>query len=476
MARWNAWEWTFAMPGSTGPAAMGSPPGTASGITRVMVPSASHSIATSLVHPVDSRASAAKSEGMAVSPQVFAYHTAMAALVVTRARIATMRGGKYSMVEDGTIRCEGGRITAVGSSSDVAPRAGDEVVDAGGALVTPGLVDCHTHLVYAGDRTLDFEMRMAGKSYADIAKAGGGIVSTVKATRAAGDAELRAVSARRLEAIMAGGATTVEIKSGYGLDTENELRCLRIAKDLASDHAVSILTTLLGAHAVPSEFSGRSDAYLDEVCSAMIPRAAKEGLATAVDGFCELIAFSGGQIRRVFECAREHGLRVKLHADQMSDSNGASLAAQFGALSADHLEHSNEAGVFALATAKVVAVLLPGAFHFLREKKAPPIDLLRKHGVTMAVATDCNPGTSPMTSLTTAMNMACTLFGLTPEEALAGTTCHGARALGLDDRGTIEPGKRADLAIWDVEHPAHIAWQIAGLAPRTVIFNGAVRR
>jgi len=390
----------------------------------------------------------------------------MAALVVTGARIATMRGGRYSIVEKGAVRCVDGRIEAVGA--DVAARAGDEVIDAAGALVTPGLIDCHTHLVYAGDRTHDFEMRMAGKSYADIAKAGGGIVSTVKATRAASDAELRKASARRLASLMASGATTVEVKSGYGLDAGNELRCLRIAKDLAADRAVSISTTLLAAHAVPPEFAGRADAYVDEVCS-IVARAASEKLADAVDAFCESIAFTPAQVRRVFEAARKHGLRVKLHADQLSDSGGAALAAEFGAVSADHLEHTSEAGVAALAKAGTVAVMLPGAFYFLRETKVPPVELLRKHGVPMAVATDCNPGTSPLTSLPTAMNMACTLFNMTPEEALAGTTIHAAKALGLDDRGTIEAGKRADLAIWEVEHPAHLAWQIAGFAPRAVL-------
>jgi imidazolonepropionase len=397
----------------------------------------------------------------------------MVTYVVTGARIATMRGGKYSIVEKGAIRCVDGRIDAVGEG--VAARAGDEVIDAKGALVTPGLVDCHTHLVYGGDRARDFEMRMAGMSYADIAKAGGGIVSTVKATRAASDAELRAASARRLEALMANGATTVEIKSGYGLDLENELRSLRIARGFASSHRVSIATTLLGAHAVPPEFKGRAGDYVDEVCTKMIPRAADERLADAVDGFCESIAFDGAQIRRVFEAARKHGLRVKLHADQLSDSNGAALAAEFGAISADHLEHTNEAGVAALKKAGTVAVILPGAYYFLRETQRPPIDMLRKHGVPMAVATDCNPGTSPMTSLPTAMNMACTLFGMTPEEALAGTTIHAAQALALDDRGTIEAGKRADLAIWDVEHPAHVAWQIAGLAPRAILHGGVLR-
>jgi imidazolonepropionase len=393
------------------------------------------------------------------------------------ARIATMHGGHYGIADEAAIRAKDGIVEWIGPARSLSPRriAGEEVVDVRGALVTPGLVDCHTHLVYAGDRAADFEMRLAGATYADIAKAGGGILSTVKATRAAGNAELRAASAKRLESLMAEGVTTVEIKSGYGLDVEQEMRCLRIARSLAADHSVSICTTLLGAHALPPEFTGRADAYVDAVCTQMIPRAAAEGLASAVDGFCETIAFSPEQVTRVFEAARAHGLRVKLHADQLSDSGGASLAAKFGALSADHLEHASEKGVAALADRATVAVLLPGAYYFLRETKAPPVALLRKHGVRMAIATDCNPGTSPSTSLLTTMNMACTLFGLTPEEALAGVTCHAAAALGLEDRGTLEVGKRADFAVWDVASPAHLAWQIAGLRPRAVFFEGRQR-
>jgi imidazolonepropionase len=291
----------------------------------------------------------------------------MTRTLLVNARIATLRGGRYSMVDDAAMRTRGGRIEWLGPARSLAPRPGgdgEEVFDARGALVTPGLVDCHTHLVYAGDRAADFEMRLAGASYADIARAGGGIVSTVKATRAASNAELRAVSAKRLEALMAEGVTTVEIKSGYGLDVENELRCLRIARSLAADHGVSICTTLLGAHALPPEFAGRADDYIDAVCTQMIPRAAAEGLASAVDAFCETIAFSNAQVRRVFEAARAHGLAVKLHADQLSDSGGAALAARFGALSADHLEHAGEEGVAALAAAATVAVLLPGAYYF----------------------------------------------------------------------------------------------------------------
>jgi imidazolonepropionase len=398
------------------------------------------------------------------------------ALTVIHARVATMRGGKYSLVENASIRCDGGVIRAFDQAATVKPKVGDEVIDAKGALVTPGLVDCHTHLVFGGDRTRDFEMRLAGKSYAEIAKAGGGIVSTMQATRAASNAELRATASRRLEALMREGVTTVEIKSGYGLDTENELRLLRIARSLAADHAVSLSTTLLAAHAVPPEYTGRADDYLDEVCRRTIPRAVAEGLADAVDAFCESIAFSPSQTERVFDAARAEGLRVKLHADQLGDSGGAALAARYEALSADHLEHASEAGIMAMARAGTVAVLLPTAFYFLRETHAPPVALMRKHGVAMAISTDCNPGTSPCASLLTAMNMACTLFGFSPEEALAGATCHAAAALGLEDRGVIEPGRRADLAIWDVEHPSHLAWQIAGLAPRTVIFEGRERK
>jgi len=394
------------------------------------------------------------------------------ALVVTHARVVTMRGGRYSILEDAAIRCENGLVRAVGE--DEGSRR-DEVLDARGALVTPGLIDCHTHLVYGGDRTRDFEMRLAGRSYAEIAKAGGGIVSTMKATRASSNAELRASASRRLEALMREGVTTLEIKSGYGLDTEQELRCLRIARSLAADHAVSLCTTLLAAHSVPPEFAGRADDYVEEICTKTVPRAVAEGLADAVDAFCETIAFTPAQTRRVFEAAASHGLRVKLHADQLGDSGGAALAAAFEALSADHLEHASEEGVIAMARAGTVAVLLPTAWYFLRERHAPPVALLRKHGVPMAVSTDCNPGTSPCTSILTAMNMACTLFGLSPEEALAGATCHAAQALGLDDRGVIEPGRRADLAVWEVEHPAHLAWQIAGLAPREVIFEGNIR-
>ena len=382
-----------------------------------------------------------------------------------------MRGGKYSIVENGAIVEEGGRIVSVGESVPGLRR--DDTIDAKGALVTPALIDCHTHLVYAGNRAHEFEMRLMGATYEEIARGGGGIVSTVKATRRASEDELRAAALARLDAMLAEGVSTVEIKSGYGLDVESELKCLRVARSLARERPVTIVTTLLGAHTVPPEFKGRADEYVSLVCNEIIPRAASEKLADGVDAFCESIGFSPAQTRRVFECAREHGLRVRLHADQLSDLGGAALAAEFDALSADHLEHTGEAGAQALARAGTVAVLLPGAFYFLRETKKPPVAALRRHGVAMAVATDCNPGTSPNTSILTAMNMACTLFGLTPEESLAGTTTHAARALGLSDRGVLEPGRRADIVLWDAEDPAELAWTIAGRKPRRISLAAA---
>lgn len=411
----------------------------------------------------------------------------MARTYLVNARIATMRGGRYSMLEKGAMVASDGLIEWVGPMSELdahrstppkalmrgareaGTRAGD-VVDAMGALVTPGLIDCHTHLVFAGNRAHEFEMRLEGATYEEIARGGGGIVSTVKATREASDARLLAEAGRRLDALMAEGVTTVEIKSGYGLDLATELKCLRVARALGEGRAVRIVTTLLGAHTVPPEFAGRPDAYIDFVCGDLIPAAAGAGLADAVDAFCESegVGFSPGQTRRVFEAARAHRLRVKLHADQLSNLGGAALAAEFGALSADHLEHTDEAGVAAMAKAGTVAVLLPCAFYFLRETKLPPIEALRRHGVPMAVATDCNPGTSPTASLLTTMNMACTLFRMRPEEALAATTIHAARALGLDDRGVLEPGRRADFVVWDAEDPAELAWAIAGRKPRRI--------
>ena len=396
----------------------------------------------------------------------------MPGLLLLNARLATMRDGRYSIVEHGAVLAREGRIEWVGSTRDAPALEGAERLDARGALVTPGLVDCHTHLVYAGDRAAEFERRLQGVSYEEIAREGGGIVSTVRATRAASGAELKAQSQPRFDALTAEGATTVEIKSGYGLDLDSELKCLRVARSLAGSRA-RVVTTLLAAHAVPPEFAGRADAYVDHVCQKVIPEAAREGVADAVDAFCESIGFSPAQTRRVFTCAREHGLRVKLHADQLSNSNGAALAAEFGALSADHLEYTDEAGVQALANAGSVAVLLPGAFYFLREKQLPPVELLRRHRVPIAIATDCNPGTSPIASPLAIMNMACTLFRLTPEEALAGMTCHAARALGLaDETGTLEAGKRADLVVWNADHPAQLSGQIGMCKPRAVVFSG----
>ena len=382
--------------------------------------------------------------------------------LIVNARIATMAGGRYAMIDDGALIARAGRIAWVGSMSAFdreRPAPGDDAdfIDAHGALVTPGLVDCHTHLVYAGNRAQEFERRLQGATYEEIALEGGGILSTVRATRAATPAQLAAEAAGRIEALAAGGVTTVEIKSGYGLDLENEMKCLRVARALTG---MRVVTTFLGAHALPPEFAGRADGYIDLVCGEMIPAVAREKLADAVDAFCEAIGFTPAQTQRVFEAARAHGLRVKLHAEQLSNLHGAALAARFGALSADHLEYADEAGVAAMANSGTVAVLLPGAFYFLRETRIPPVELLRKHRVPMAVATDCNPGTSPITSLPTVLGMACTFFRLTPEEALAGATCHAARALGLDDRGVLAAGNLADVVLWDAQEPAEISYSV----------------
>ena len=396
--------------------------------------------------------------------------------LLLNARLATMRAGRYALIDDGALVAKDGRIAWIGPAAALdreMPRARslERVVDAHGALATPGLIDCHTHLVYAGDRAREFELRLQGVTYEEIARQGGGIASTVAATRAASEAQLRTQSGERLEALMAGGATTVEIKSGYGLELESELKCLRVARQLGHDRNVRVVTTFLGAHAVPPEYRGRADEYVDRLCEEVMPRVAAEGLADAVDAFCENIGFSPAQTRRVFEAARRHKLPVKLHADQLSNQHAAALAAEFGALSADHIEHTDEAGVAAMAKAGTVAVLLPGAFHFLRETKQPPIEWLRKHGVPMAVATDCNPGTSPTTSLPLMMNFACTLFRLTVEEALAGVTVHAARALGLADRGVLEVGRLADVALWDAEQPSELAASIECTRARQVLFG-----
>jgi imidazolonepropionase len=380
------------------------------------------------------------------------------------ARIATMTAGgaPFGLIEDGAVAARDGRIVWVGSAAAL-PRdiAAAATIDLGGRLVTPGLIDCHTHLVFAGDRSREFELRLEGASYEAIARAGGGIAATVQLTRAADETALLDAALPRLDALLADGVTTIEIKSGYGLDRDSELKMLRVARRLGAARRVTVRTSFLGAHALPLEFSGRPDAYIDAVCDDMLPAAAAAGLADAVDGFVEEIAFTPAQMRRVFEVARRLGLPVKLHAEQRSRFGGAALAAEFGALSADHLEYVDEAGIAALAGAGTVAVLLPGAFYFLRETHAPPVESFRRHGVAMAVSTDCNPGSSPLSSILLALNMACTLFRLTPEEALAGATRHAARALGLaGEAGTIAPGKWCDLCVWDVERPAQLAYRI----------------
>lgn len=396
-------------------------------------------------------------------------------MLLVNARLVTMRGARYSIIDRGALRVREGRIAWVGPMGPLWEDEGVPVVDAEGALVTPGLIDCHTHLVHAGNRALEFEQRLQGRTYEDIARAGGGIAQTVRATRAASEETLRAESLRRLEALASEGVTTVEIKSGYGLELESELKMLRVARSLAGER-MHVVTTLLAAHAVPPEFRGRADDYVEHICEEILPAAVNAKLADAVDAFCEGIAFSPEQTRRIFTRACDLGLRVKLHADQLSDRGGAHLAAEFRALSADHLEHTGDAGVRALARAGTVAVLLPGAFYFLRETRAPPVEALRREGVPIAVATDCNPGTAPIASPVAVLNMACTLFRLTPEEAFAGMTSHAARALGLEaDRGTLEEGKRADFALWDVGHPSEIAAQIGIVKPRAVYVDGESR-
>lgn len=374
------------------------------------------------------------------------------------ARLATLAPGLpgLGVIEDGAVAAEGGRIVYVGPGAD-APTG--EAVDCEGRWITPGLIDCHTHLVHAGDRAQEFELRLRGAGYEEIARAGGGIASTVASTRALSESELAAVSRPRLEALVAEGVTTVEIKSGYGLSLPEELKMLRAARALG-DRA-SIVTTFLGAHALPPEHAGDPDGYIDRVCREMIPAVAEAGLADAVDAFCEGIGFTPCQTERVFAAARAAGLPVKLHAEQLSNLGGAALAARHHALSADHLEHLDEDGVRAMAEAGTTAVLLPGAYYFLRDETPPPVEALRSAGVAMAVATDCNPGTSPLTSILLAMNMAATLFRLTVEECLAGVTREAARALGRLDRvGTLEPGKVCDLAIWDIERPAELVYRM----------------
>ena len=380
------------------------------------------------------------------------------------ARLVTMREDlpDLGVIERGLIAARDGRIVFAGARSDVPSDAeAAERIDCAGRWVTHGLVDCHTHLVFGGNRAHEFELRLKGASYEEIARAGGGIVSTVAATRGASEAELVADALPRLDALIGEGTTTVEIKSGYGLNTETEMRQLSAARSLGRSRTVAIRTSFLGAHALPPEAGGDKDRYIDLVCREMLPAMARAGLADAVDAFMEGIAFSRDQTVRVFQAAKAQGLPVKLHADQLSNLGGAALAAEFSALSADHLEHTDGAGVAAMAEAGTVAVLLPGAFYFIRETQKPPVELFRAHGVNMALATDCNPGSSPLTSLLLAMNMGATLFRMTVAECLAGVTREGARALGiLGETGTLEPGKCCDLAIWDIDRPAELVYRI----------------
>jgi imidazolonepropionase len=399
-------------------------------------------------------------------------------LLIVNARLATMAGGvAFGAIRDGALAVSKGGIGWVGARKDLpgALRAREEL-DGRGGWLTPGLIDCHTHLVYAGNRACEFERRLAGASYEDIAREGGGIQATVRATRAASEEQLLRESEPRLRRLLDEGVTTLEIKSGYGLDSANELKLLRVAHRLGVAHGIDVQTTLLAAHVVPPEYAGCAGDYLALVCEEIIPAAAREKLADAVDAFCDRIAFSPGETRRVFAAARAAGLRVKLHADQLSDCGGAALAAEFGALSADHLEYANDAGIAAMASAHTVAVLLPGAFYCLRETRLPPVAALRAHGVAMAIATDCNPGTSPVTSLLLMLNMACTLFRLTPEEALAGVTRNAAQALGLSDRGRLEAGLRADLVLWDIGEPVELAYAVGANPLAGVVRGGSIVR
>ncbi len=395
----------------------------------------------------------------------------------THARVATLQGTDLGLIERGAVVTNAGLIEWIGSTDTLPADLNVDIeTDCAGALMTPGLIDCHTHLVFAGNRASEFEMRLKGASYEDISRAGGGILSTVSATRAAKETQLFMQSESRLHALMREGVTTVEIKSGYGLDIETELKMLRVARDLGEKHGLTVRTSFLGMHALPAEFVGRTDDYVDFICTKSLPAVAAAGLADAVDAFCEHIGFSNAQVRRIFEAARKYHLPIKLHAEQLSDSGGAKLAAEFGALSADHLEYLDEAGVMAMAASGSVAVLLPGAFYFLRETRLPPIEMLRAQEVPIAVASDLNPGTSPIVSLLANMHMAATLFRLTPEEVLRGVTVNAARALGLTtSHGVLAPGMRADFCLWNVESPAELVYWMGGVNPTQIVCGGRVR-
>ncbi|MFT2795171.1 MULTISPECIES: imidazolonepropionase [Serratia] len=392
------------------------------------------------------------------------------------ADIVTMRDGKYHIISNGAIAVRAGKIVWLGEQATMPALVAAKTVKLDGGIITPGLVDCHTHLVFGGDRSGEFEQRLNGVSYAEIAAQGGGIISTVKATRDAQEELLLEQALFRLRPLLAEGVTCVEIKSGYGLTLASELKMLRVARRLAEILPVEVKTTCLAAHALPPEYAGRSDDYIDLVCNTIIPEAAAAGLADAVDAFCEHLAFSPEQVERVFAAAEQAGLPVKLHAEQLSALGGSTLAARHHALSADHLEYATEQDAMAMAAAGTVAVLLPGAYYLLRETQCPPVELFRKHGVKMAIASDANPGTSPALSLRLMINMACTLFRLTPEEALAGVTLHAAKALGLQEtHGSLEVGKVADFVHWPLARPAELAYWLGGQLPCTVIFRGEVR-
>jgi imidazolonepropionase len=387
--------------------------------------------------------------------------------------VASMAQGKYSIIEHAAIVTSGALIQWIGPQADLIESDFDSVIDLNGAWVTPGLIDCHTHTVFGGNRSGEFEQRLQGVSYAEIAAAGGGIASTVRATRAASEDELYASAERRLRHLLKDGVTTVEMKSGYGLDLANERKLLRVIRRLGNTLPVTVRSTCLAAHALPPEYADRSDDYINHICSEMLPALAEEGLVDAVDAFCEYLAFSPDQVEQVFICAGQLGLPVKLHAEQLSPLAGSSLAARYKALSADHLEFMTEADAIAMGEAETVAVLLPGAYYFLRETQLPPMDALRKHGVDIAIASDLNPGTSPVLSLRLMLNMACTLFRMTPEEALAGVTINAAKALGMaDTHGSLEVGKVADFVAWNIERPADLAYWLGGDLDKRIVRHG----
>lgn len=396
--------------------------------------------------------------------------------LLTNCRVATMRSGSpYGLIENAAVAIRDGHIAWVGPAGARAADPREERVDLLGRLVTPGLIDCHTHLVYAGNRAEEWALRLEGASYEEIARRGGGIVSTVRATRAASHSQLLEATRARLDVLLAEGVTTVEVKSGYGLDLETELRMLRVARELGEATDVDVVTTFLGAHALPPEYRERRADYVRLMIDEVLPRVADEGLADAVDAYCEGIAFTTDEVRSVFESAQARGLPLRLHAEQLSNCQGAAMAAGMGALSCDHLEYLDGAGVEAMAAAGTVAVLVPGAWYYLRETQEPPVDALRSAKVPIAVSTDHNPGTSPVLSILAAMNMGCVLFGLSPEEALRGATVNAAKALGLDDRGSIEPGKLADLAVWDVRSPAELSYSL-GHNPCRRVFKAGLPR